>query len=526
MESADSRQPLRFGRALVVLCALAALAATHEQTTREQRARHVLERLAYGPAPGDLDRVMTMGTQAWIREQLHPERIEMPPDLSSRLDRLDTQKLGVAALYTSLGPPARRAAMDDPQQAEAMRRRQEAVADEAREARLLRALYSPAQLQEVMVDFWFNHFNVFIGKGQEGTIWTGAYERDAIRPYVFARFRTLLGATAHHPEMLYYLDNWQSSGDDPARKRRGGLNENYARELMELHTLGVDGGYTQHDVTELARILTGWTYNARQFSEHPGAPAFTFDANRHDAGAKQFLGADFPAGGGVDEGERALDMLAAHPATAQHLAYELARYFVADDPPKPLVKRLAARYRATDGDIREVLQTLFDSPEFWAPQAQGAKFKTPLQYALSSVRALGQPMILDPRPLLNQLAALGEPLYGCPTPDGYSDTQAAWLNPDGMIYRLNLATALGAGRLPLWRLPPPASAGNDAAMMGMGSTALPATLAPVAAQPLDPAPVLATLGDRFSTLTTDTVEAAQPNLRAALLLGSPEFMHR
>jgi uncharacterized protein (DUF1800 family) len=335
--------------------------------------------------------------------------------------------------------------------------------------------------------------------------------------------------------MLYYLDNFQSSAvvTDRQGASHGGLNENYARELMELHTLGVDGGYTQQDVTELARIFTGWGFAPKQL-EARRQPAFRFDPKRHDRGAKTFLGHDFPAGGGVEEGERALDLLAESPATARHIAFELAQYFVDDQPPPALVERLALRFEQTRGDIRRTLATLFDSPEFWDPQYYGAKFKTPYQYVVSSVRAAGLPMVVNLRPLLGAMFRNGEPLYGCLTPDGYKNTRAAWLSPGAMIYRLNFANALGSGTLPLWQQPPVAAAVTPAAAAGSGSAApnmvdalLPAsTAAPARPPPPDPFVMEATLGGSFSLDTAEALADARQQLRPGLLLGSPEFMRR
>ena len=541
----------RLNRGMVALAALgwcccinAASAAVPDTATAlpaEQEALHVLNRLSFGPAPGELDRVMHMGVAAYIDEQLHPERLSDPPQLRQRLQALHTQQLSAVDLYAEFGPPARQAAGKDQAALDQVNRRQNQVADETRQARLLRAIYSPAQLQEVMVDFWYNHFNVFIDKDQEDRIWAGAYEREAIRPYALGRFRQLLGATAEHPAMLYYLDNWQSSvvTTDKNGKTHGGLNENFAREVMELHTLGVNGGYSQKDVTELARILTGWTYVPRQLAAHQG-PAFHFELKNHDYGSKTFLGQAFPAGGGVEEGERALDMLAASPATARHLATELAQYFVADQPPPALVKRLAQRFEQTHGDIRETLAALFASPEFRDPKFYGGKFKTPYQYAVSSLRVSGLPMIVNVRPLLDTLYQNGQPLYGCLTPDGYKNTREAWLNPDTMIYRLNFANALGNGYLPLWQPPqvnPPPPPAPAPAMQGMDGKAVPAPMVvsmappkPAAPapkpQPPDPFVVQAALGNAFSLVTAEALAAARPPLRTGLMLGSPEFMGR
>lgn len=523
---------------LLCLTSAAAAAENAAAPTSAQQALHLLNRLGYGPAPGDVDRVMGMGADAYIQEQLHPEQLADPPALQARLAALGTQQLSAVDLYADYGPRIRREAGKDQAALDRVNKLQNQVADETREARLLRAIYSPAQLQESMVDFWFNHFNVFIDKGQEGKIWTGAYERDAIRPYALGSFRQLLGATARSPAMLYYLDNFQSSAvsTDKGGKTHGGLNENYAREVMELHTLGVDGGYTQKDVTELARIFTGWTFVPKDLEAHR-EPAFHFDPKRHDYGQKTFLGQSFPAGGGVEEGEHALDMLAASPATARHIAYQLAQYFVADQPPPRLVERLTRRFEQSHGDIRETLAALFASPEFRDPQVFGAKFKTPEQYVVSSLRASGLPMIGNVRPLLGAMNQNGQPLYACLTPDGYKNTRDAWLNPDAMIYRLNFANALGNGNLPLWQKPEEPGQGATAMAMGgavvntgsMSATdmAPPRSAAPAPKpQPPDPFAIQAALGNAFSLDTAEALAAARPQLRAGLMLGSPEFMRR
>jgi len=526
---------------LMLVFAAQAFAASHHEAkptwTEEQKARYVLDRLGYGPSPGDLDHIKAIGVNAWISEQLHPESLEAPVALTERLAKMDSLKAGAASLYASFGPPARKAANGDEEAIKRVQKNLNDVADQARQARLLAALYSPAQLQESLVDFWFNHFNVFIDKGDEGRLWTGIYERDAIRPYVLGRFRDLLGATAKHPAMLYYLDNVQSAAAtvDKNGKPHGGLNENYAREVMELHTLGVDGGYTQHDVTELARILTGWTYDGKRLASGEEDAAFVFDPKKHDVEEKTFLGETFPAGGDIAEGEHALDLLARSPATAQHLAFQLAQYFVADAPPPKLVERLSQRYLKTDGDLRAVMTTLFASPEFWNPANVGMKFKTPLQYVASTVRASGLPMISNIKPLLDALYQNGEPLYACGTPDGYKNTQAAWLNPDAMIFRLNYANALGSGYLPLWQsatpdliaVAAPPIAASDAAMgMTMMATTPQPALPPSKPKPLDPALIENTLGNALSLNTTEALDSAPANLRAGMILGSPEFMRR
>jgi uncharacterized protein (DUF1800 family) len=495
----------------------------------DAQALHVLNRLAYGPAPGDLAHVRQIGIDRFIDEQLHPERMPLPPLLRQQLDALGSTHLrqrDLVAQYRVAG----QAAKNDSEGGKTMRRElYQRVTFESGEARLLSAIQSPRQLQEVMVDFWFNHFNIFSGKGLDRVL-VENYEREAIRPYAFGRFRDLLGATAHHPAMLFYLDNWLSAapGSEPQRgagplAKTSGLNENYARELMELHTLGVDGGYTQSDVTALARMLTGWTLNPRP---RGGDSIFFFDARRHDGGDKEWLGRHV-AGRGQAEGEWALDVLASHPATARHIAYELAQYFVADTPQPALVDRLSQRFLDTGGDIGAVLKTLFDSGEFRDPQVRAVKFKTPYQYLVSAVRASNLP-VTNVRPLLATLYQLGMPLYGCQTPDGYKNTEAAWLNPDAITRRINFATAFASGKLPLARPIDVADAGGAgikvlqrAADKGADANFDPAWMTP----PADADALLATLGNSVSAATRATVAQSEPALRAALVLGSPDFMH-
>ena len=476
-------------RASLALLA-AALMATGAASAADSDAQalHVLNRLAYGPRPGDVERVATMGVRRWIDEQLHPETIPLPPDLGARLAALDTVNRSAGESLAEFLELRREVRMDDEGAKQRRREAEMRVSRQAAEARLLRAVESPRQLEEVMVDFWYNHFNVFAGKGIDRALVT-SYERDAIRPYALGSFRALLGATAKHPAMLFYLDNAVSSAPRLDAKGKGqakasGLNENYARELMELHTLGADGGYTQRDVTELARMLTGWTFDQKRLART--GEMFRFDAGRHDAGTKTWLGREI-APAGQQEGEYALDVLAMHPSTARHLSRELAQYFVSDDPPPALVDRMAATWRDSRGDIRAVLATLFASREFLAPDAAGAKFKTPYQFVVSAVRASGVP-VANVGPLVNTMSRLGMPLYGCQTPDGYKNTQDAWLNPDALTRRIAFASALAA--------------------------------------PLDPVRVQATLAGSISPRTLGIVQRSPDNLRAAMLLGSPDFMQR
>jgi uncharacterized protein (DUF1800 family) len=317
------------------------------------------------------------------------------------------------------------------------------VMREAVEARIVRAVHGPRQLQEVMTAFWFNHFNVFAGKGLDN-IWTGAFEENAIRPHTMGRFRTLLGATAHHPAMLFYLDNWQNTapGSPGSKGKFEGINENYARELMELHTLGVDGGFTQKDVTEVARAFTGWTMPGPRQGN-----GFTFNPRLHDPGEKVVLGHVIKAGGGEADGEQVLDILAAHPSTATFIATKLARRFVSDTPPPALVARVAARFRDTRGDLREVTRAILMSPEFLSPDAFNAKVKTPFEFVASAVRATGAD-VHDALPLVRNLQQLGMPLYQCQPPTGYKDTADAWVNTGALVSRMNFATRLAGNKLP------------------------------------------------------------------------------
>ncbi|MEP6502816.1 MAG: DUF1800 domain-containing protein [Betaproteobacteria bacterium] len=544
-------------RRTALAAAVAALAwrparAADDEGAAADQALHVLNRLAFGPAPGDLERVTRMGAPAWIAEQLHPERIALPAFLADQLAALKTPAQSQRALVTQYREALKE--VKEAKQAETAgagakaaeggerRRLIAGIALEAGQARLLRALNSPRQLEEVLVDFWFNHFNVYEGKGLVRVL-AESYEREAIRPHVLGRFRAMLGASAKHPAMLFYLDNWLSvaPGYQPRRgggKAASGLNENYAREVMELHTLGVDGGYTQQDVTELARILTGWTLLPQQArrrrvaidggdataSGH-GDSIFAFDPERHDDGPKTWLGHRVAPAGQM-EGEFALDVLARHPATAKHIATQLARRFVADAPPPALVARLAQRFLDTDGDLLAVLQALVDSPEFRDPRP--TKFKTPYQYVLSAVRASGI-TATNVRPLMATLAQLGQPLYGCQTPDGWKDTEADWLNPNAITQRVNFATALASGRLPLQRVDDP-SADAGPGLKAMQREADRAAAKDMAVEgstpPVDAAGVLATLGPAISDKTRAAIAGSPSTLQAALVLGSPDFMRR
>jgi uncharacterized protein (DUF1800 family) len=507
------------------------------ETATQAEALHVLNRLAFGPRPGDLERVMKMGVDSYIDEQLYPETIPMPAELTDRLAKLEQGEMSQADLITTYRRVIK-AAMEDgtggvPGGGLAMRNvLYKKMAVHFGELRLIPAIESPRQLEEVMVDFWFNHFNVVAGKGLDHVL-IADYERKAIRPYAMGRFRDLLSATAKHPAMLFYLDNWLSvspTADDRARipgtrKPTAGINENYARELMELHTLGVDGGYSQADVTTLARMLTGWSFDPR----HPvNGDTFRFFSNLHDYSDKVWLGRAVPVKG-LSEGEWAFEVLAASPATARHISYELAQYFVSDDPPPGLVDRLTQRFLATDGDIRAVLEALFKSPEFRNPANFGAKFKTPYQYVISVVRAAGVE-VNNVRPLLAAMNRLGMPLYGCQSPDGYKNTQEIWLNPDALAQRISFAVGIGLGRSPLAAViddtieNDPYAAGSPRNSITPNAARQDTALASGPA--LDLKTVLATVGVQISAQTRSRIALLGPSpLDAALVLASPDFMY-
>lgn len=366
-------------------------------------------------------------------------------------------------------------------------------------ARLTRAMESPRQLEELMVDFWFNHFNVSFDKGLDH-IWTGTYEEHAIRPHAMGKFRDLLDATAHHAAMSFYLDNWQNTAPSSpgARGKLQGLNENYARELLELHTLGVDGGYSQKDVVELARVLTGLGFQRRDRLLRTAAmlenqSGTGFDQSRHDFQDKVLLGHTIH-GSGEKEVEEALDLLSKHPSTAKHIAFKLAQYFVADSPPESLVKKMAQKFSTTDGDIKSVLKVMLQSDEFWNPQCYNSKFKTPYKYLVSTLRATDC-KLTSITPCVGFLTQSGMPLYKCLTPDGYKNTKSAWLSPDAIVKRINLATAIGVGRWP----------GGQPNVFDYQVT-------------------LPLLGTRVSKTTAEAIESAPQPLRLSLVLGSPEFM--
>src|SRR5215472_18654797 len=386
-----------------------------KKLSKDQAILHAVDGLTFGPRPGDIAAVKKMGLDAWIDLQLHPERIPENPELDKRVQQ--TQSTSENSKQGKQAAPAQYA-----------------------QEKIYRAVYSNRQLQEALVDFWFNHFNVDMSKGADRNL-TPAYERDAIRPHVLGKFRDLLEATATSPAMLFYLDNWQSVAADTAPRTNGkkqarGLNENYARELMELHTLGVDGGFTQRDVTEVARCFTGWTIDL----PGQGGP-FSFNPRMHDREEKTVLGITIPAGGGIEDGERVLDILAHHPSTAHFISKKLAIRLVADDPPPALVERMAQTFLKTNGDLRAVMTTMLRSTEFWSLGAYRSKLKSPLELVASAVRAADGDVDYASN-LVNQIAQMGQPLYRKQEPTGYSNSSREWLNSAGLLSRMNFAVNL------------------------------------------------------------------------------------
>jgi hypothetical protein len=491
--------------------------------TREEQAIHLLNRLAYGPSPHDLQHVLDIGPGRWISEQLDPATLD-DSSVDRQLAVFPTLTLSTAELIARYPRPKKAKAGEGGElggeEAERLNvfRLPRQVGTELVAARLIRATESRRQLEETLVDFWFNHFNVSADKGAVRWM-VSPYEREAIRPHVFGSFRDLLGAVAHHPAMLFYLDNWASTREGFNAPKRGklGLNENYARELLELHTLGVDGGYTQADVREVARCFTGWGIRKPQEEG-----AFEFHPLAHDRGSKRVLGMEIPAGGGIEDGEKVLDLLAAQPSTAHFLARKLAQKFVADNPPPALVDRLAGEYLRTHGDLTAVYRALFTSPEFWSDGARGSKVKTPLEFTVSAVRALGGNTAGDVA-LYQALTRMGQPLYRALPPTGWPEVAQPWVNPGALVARIDFGLRLASGRLPGTHVPLPPLEGPAEASVDRAAAA-------VLHRPLTPATratLLAALGasDDQGLLDGEQRKVDGPKL-VGLLLGSPEFQNQ
>jgi len=600
------------------------------ELSADEAILHALNRLAYGPRPGDIDRVRQMGLAKWIDQQLNTNSID-DKALQARLENFPTLRMSSAKLLAeypqakpvekgttkqaqadrqevvgarfsasqqgfgtaALGeaqaqadaPQSQQSAApaqteEDPNAASPMKRepaddsrnrptrgqgkrdllggadpnavpraiaddskRPQRVIEELAMAKVTRAVYSERQLQQIMDDFWFNHFNVFAGKGADRWLLT-SYERDVIQPHTMGKFKDLLTATAKSPAMLFYLDNFLSADPNAAARqwRRGpfgqprparapnpqakknvrGLNENYGRELMELHTLGVDGGYTQKDVTEVARCFTGWTIDKpREYAD------FKFDERLHDPDPKIVLGKKIHAGG-MKDGEEVIDLLARHASTARFISTKLARRFVSDTPPASLVDRMAQTFQSSDGDIRAVLKTMIYSPEFWSRTAYRAKIKTPFELVVSTARALGTD-VDTPMPLVQWTGRIGEPLYQCQPPTGYSDKADTWVNTGALLNRLNYSLALAGNKVRGSRSDVNALLGTDSSADAKGALYR---------------AVQVFLGGQTAATTVDTLEKQLENPQvlqaklddpvkqvdlgvvAGLVLGAPEFQRR
>jgi uncharacterized protein (DUF1800 family) len=581
-----------------------------KKLSKDAQILHALDRLTFGPRPGDVARVKKIGLKKWIFEQLHPDRMDENPVLEARLQSLESlrmtpleavqhypppqmiraiaqgkqplpddlmlrasverflvrYKTRIAQASNTPAPPEIKEDLEPirpledvltpeelgivrsgngekkrellesmPQEkiedmliamtqkqrlqlfgpaSSTVRREifllngpQQVVAYDLLDSKMLRAVESNRQLAEELDDFWFNHFNVFYEKGADRFM-IPQYEREAIRPHVLGQFRDLLEATAKSPAMLFFLDNFESVRPDldvneKKRKVKRGLNENYGRELMELHTLGVNGGYTQKDVTEVARCFTGWG-----IQEPRKGGSFFYNDKLHDKGEKVVLGHIIAAGGGMDDGEQVLDILARHPSTAHFISQELAQRFVADNPPEALVNKMAQTFLSTNGSIREVMKTMLDSKEFWSEGAYRVKVKSPFEMVASSARALDA-NVIDGWALANQVGTLGEPLYRKLEPTGYSNMNAEWINSAALLGRMNFALQLAQNHVESVKV--------DVSRFGD-----------------DPSEVAKALMFRaMSRETRAAIDKAlednkqkNPALVAALVIGSPDFQKR
>jgi uncharacterized protein (DUF1800 family) len=490
----------------------AAVQASHPAQAGSTHDIAMLERVSWGVNGSSVRQVQAQGWNAYLQTQLHPGKAAVPPTVQAQIDAMTISQVPLDQLVISMEQKRKDAAgvMDDMAKQQAQKDYQQELNRLAREAAtrsVLLDVYSPNQLQQQLSWFWLNHFSVHQGKHNLRAM-VGDYEANAIAPHALGKFRDLLGATVHHPAMLRYLDNEANAANR--------INENYARELMELHTLGVNGGYSQKDVQELARILTGVGVNlgadtpkvkpALQ-SQYVRRGLFEFNPNRHDYGDKQFLGQTVK-GRGLAELDEALDRLSRHPATARFISGKLAQYFVGDNPPEALVARMAATFQKSDGMIADVLQTMFSSPEF--RQSLGKKFKDPMHYVVSAVRlSYDDKPILNAGPMLNWLSRMGQPLYGRQTPDGYPLTDVSWASPGQMTTRFDIARTIGSGSAGLFKTDGP---------QPQEKVAFPQLASALYYQSLQPA---------LSPATRQALEqAASPQEWNTFLLSSPEMMHR
>jgi uncharacterized protein (DUF1800 family) len=417
---------------------------------------HVSNRLTFGMSIKDINKINKIGVNSYIKEQLNPQSIDVKDFLASDINEYEGFRMNISQIFNSYqnnyivtNQKKQNLSAEQKKQRgkETMKERRNFI-NKTLDFKIYKSINNPRQLEEIMTDFWFNHFNVFMNK-PEGiqAFLINNYEQKAIQPHALGKFRDLLEATAQHPSMLYYLDNWKNvvpvAAKEKDKKSSRGLNENYARELMELHTLGVNGGYTQDDVINLARILTGWGIM------NPNTPqsenGFYFNEKLHDYGDKNFLGHKIK-GSGIEEINQALDILAYHPATANYISYKLVQFFLTDNPPDNLIKKLAKTFLDTEGNIKIVLAKLFESEQFWDVKYYGNKFKTPYQYLISVLRIAD---IQKPpfNPIISTLGNLQMRPYYCVTPDGYKNTQEAWLSSDGIMKRVSFALNVGEGKL-------------------------------------------------------------------------------
>ncbi len=481
--------------------------AKASELTENEKIFQVLNRLTYGPKPGDLEYIKKIGLNKFIDNQLNPESYELPPFLMADLKSNEAIMLSPAQILQNYG--RKMIASQNPSVTDKTELNKLYVKNLHKiyllsaQARIERAMSSPRQLQEVMTDFWFNHFNVSHDKGLVH-LWVGSYEERAIRANALGNFRDLLGATANHAAMLFYLDNYLNSHikenphEQNNNKLKLGINENYARELMELHTLGVDGGYHQNDVINLAHILTGlslWHEKMPKNAIPNEAFGSCFYPNRHDFSSQTILDQKI-ASGGLDQINAALDLLANSSATAHHIAYELAQYFLTDDPPASIVNKLADKFSETHGNIKAVMECLINSPEFFDPKYYRVKYKSPYRYVVAILRlsCLKYSDLNNAMGLLGIMNQMGEPLYSCLTPDGYKCTKTAWLNPQSILQRISFATACGSGKF--------LTGQNGALNFEL---------------------VFPLLKDTLTPATIDTITKAPAQLKPALLIGSPEF---
>jgi uncharacterized protein (DUF1800 family) len=597
----------------------------------EEAIQHALNRLAYGPRPGDVERVKQMGLAKWIDQQLNPNSVD-DKAVEARLENYPTLKMSSAKLLEDYPQPKQVAKKEglnkeEFKQQQTQQRRADAAAERAAAqnanaesnangdaaaegsgdggsmkdvpspmkedrstgnpttrgqgggnklsvdpnavpraiaddskrpqrvveelamAKVTRAIYSERQLQQVLDDFWFNHFNVYAAKGEVKWYLT-SYERDVIQPHTLGKFKDLIEATSKSPAMLFYLDNYLSADPRAAQRqaaeraarqasRRGfgwpqpppqqqkkkqerGLNENYGRELMELHTLGVDGGYTQKDVTEVARCFTGWTIDKPRQN-----PEFKFDDKIHDPETKIVMGKKIHAGG-MSDGKEVIDLLVKHPSTGKFISTKLARRFVSDTPPPTLIAKMAQTFQSSDGDIRAVMHTMIYSPEFWSREAFRAKIKTPYELVISAARALGTD-VDTPMPLVQWAGRIGQPLYQCQPPTGYSDKADAWVNTGALLNRLNYSLALAGNKvrgshsdaatlLGLDLSTDPKVALNRAVELFLGGEAARGTVETLERQVEDPQILQAKLDD--------PVKRVDMGMVTGLVLGAPEFQRR